>query len=515
MEDLTIKEKLLNGVNTLVDNVKVTLGAKGKTVLFKDRLTQRPRITKDGVTVAKQVFSKDQIEHMAIEIVREAAEKTVRTSMDGTTSTCILAQYLINEGFKILAKGKSFYELSKEMDEQLVKVIENIKSKSLAIESNMDRLLDVATVSSNNKEIGRFIFDIISEIGIYGHIEVKNSNNVKDKIDKVKGIKYHKGFYAPQFVSDLKKMQWKFSNVYIVLFNDTIRSMEDLEPYFQTINGDGSGKLVKTHPILFVVNDVEPVVLQTLINNRLMYPTQFNVMFTEHDGFGNRKIEIMNDIAALTSASESNAEEPGQIGFAQEVIVDEDTTSILGGLAEVKIVNELVELTKDKLNDPDIDESDKLYYKRRLATLAGGVAVIHVGAPTEVEMKEKKDRIDDAVGAVLSSIERGVSVGGCYTFIKCQKELSKEPGLKEGHRLVNDALFAPFKQLCINADIEKEIKTIQDRILAGYGYDLISNEFYRLDSYNVYDPTGVLIDALSNAVSVAKSILSIEKAIAE
>lgn len=508
---LTTKQRIIKGVNYLANTVKVTLGAKGKNVLFNDMLTQKPRITKDGVTVAKQVTSNNAIERMAIEIVREAAEKTVKTSGDGTTTTVILAQYIINKGFELMEKGKSFYELSRELDEAKEEIIEYIKSKSLDIEANFEKLLHVATISANSKEVGNFIYDIIQEIGVYGHIEVKSSFNTKDRIDKVKGVKYSKGFYAPQFLSDINKMVWKATKVYIVLFDDTVRTIGDLEPYIKIINGDSHGNLVKNNPILFIVNDVEPIVLQTLINNKLMYPEQFNIMITEHDGFGDRKVEIMNDIAALTSASRSTAEEPGQVGFAEEVIVDEDTTSILGGLSEKAIVDELIEITKSRLDESGISDNDKIYYKRRLATLAGGVAVIHVGAPTEVEMREKKDRIDDAAEAVKAAIDRGISIGGGHAFINCVEQLVSNSN-KEGYTLLLDSLLEPFKQLCKNSDIEYKniINTIKKK---NKGYNVVTNKFYNLKEYTVYDPTGVLIDSLTNAVSVAKSILSIEKAI--
>jgi chaperonin GroEL len=398
------------------------------------------------------------------------------------------------------------------MDEAKDDAIKLIKEKSLSIEANFEKLLHVASISASDNTIGDFIYDIIQDIGIYGHIEVKSSGNTKDRIDKVKGIKYHKGFYAPQFLSDLNKMQWKASKVYIVLFDDTVRTMGDLDPYIKSINGDDQGHLVKNNPILFVVNDVEPVVLQTLINNKLMYPANFNIMITEHDGFGDRKTEIMNDIAALTSASRGTAEEFGQIGFAEEVIVDEDTTSILGGLSESGIVDELIHITKTRLEDEDISESDKVYYKRRLATLAGGVAVIHVGAPTEVEMKEKKDRIDDAAEAVKAAIDRGISIGGGYTFVQCALELMNNGINKPGYGLLLDSLLAPLRQLCKNSDLEyKEIFTGLQK--GDKGYNVVSNRFYPIEDYNVFDPTGVLIDSITNATSVAKSILSIEKAI--
>ena len=495
------KEDLIKGVNKIADVVKVTLGAKGKNVLFNNR-DGKPQITKDGITAARQVFSMNPFENMAIQIVREASEQTVKTSGDGTTTTIVLARYIINKGFELLSSGKiSYYELSKQIDKTKDLIISEIKKRSLNIENNFDKLLHVATVSSSNKEIGTFIYDIMQDIGIYGSIEVKSSNNTKDIIDKVKGIKTSKGFYAPHFVTDRLKMEYRMNDVHIVLIDDTVRSFQnDILPYIE----EAPGK-----PILFFVNDIEPTTLQTIINNKVANPQMFNIMFVEHDGFGDRRIEIMNDIAAMTGASVGTAEDFGDMGFAKEVIINEDSTSILGGTIEESIVNRLVEETQYKLTNDDLDEDQRKYYRRRLATLKGGVAVIHVGGITEVEMKEKKDRIDDAVEAVKSAIDRGISVGGGHTFISICNSLNNMEN-KEGEQIIINSLIQPFIQLCNNADSNSNELLTKLVLNSDMGYNVINNELIPLDEYNVYDPTGVLIDALSNAVAVAKSILSVE-----
>lgn len=511
------KDKLIRGVNYIGDMVKVTLGAKGKNVLFRNKMTGKATITKDGVTIAKQLYSEDPVENMAIEIVREASEKTVKSSGDGTTTTVILAQYLVNKGFELMQNGVSYYELARKMDEARRDVIEYVTKHSIPIEGNFDKLLNVAIVSASDEEIGTFIFDIIKEIGIYGSIEVKKSNNTKDRIEKTCGIKFSKGFYAPHFVNDLVKMQWRAGDVRIVLLNDVIRSMSDVMSFYNS-NPD------KSTPILFIVNEIESTVLQSLINNKMMNAGGFNVMFVEHDGFGDRRTEIMNDIAAMTSSRvmtlkemmsiESKAELNSCMGYAEEIIVDGETTSIIGGLINEDVVGEIVDITNRKLADEtlidEMDDNDRLYYKRRLSTLTGGVAVIYVGAATEVEMNEKKDRIDDAVEAVKSAIERGVSIGGGYTFLKCYEEIGAPFGTTKEYRQVMTCLLQPFSQLCNNAGVNPE--PIQKQIITdNVGYDVISNNVVNLEEYKVYDPTGVLIDALSNAISVAKSILSIER----
>jgi chaperonin GroEL len=394
------------------------------------------------------------------------------------------------------------------MDAACKAVVEKVKERAIKISEteNFERLLDVATVSSNNKEIGDFVYDIMKEIGIYGAIEIKKSNNVKDRIEKVKGIKFSKGFYAPHFVNDLTKMQWRVRNAHIVLFDDVVRTMNDVMPYIQEAGGD---------PLLLVVNDVEPTILQTLINNKLMNPTGFNVMIVEHDGFGDRKTEIMNDIAAMTGATPCNGDVVGAMGYAEELMVDAESTSILGGAMEQELVDELIKTTQELLEREDLDDDTRLYYKRRLATLAGGVAVIHVGGATEVEMNEKKDRIEDAVEAVKAAIARGVVIGGgsLYLNVWCHYMLTPDcVTYHEGFTPVINSLLQPFGMLCSNAGLEPNKimqQMIDDRFCKGY--DVRTNEFIPIEEYRVYDPAGVLIDAITNAVAVAKSILSIER----
>jgi chaperonin GroEL len=282
-------------------------------------------------------------------------------------------------------------------------------------------------------------------------------------------------------------------------------------------------------PVLFMVNEVEPTILQTLINNKMQNPN-FNIMIVEHDGFGDRRIEIMNDIAALTGATVASADTQGDMGYAGEIIVTEDSTSILNGAADEEVVQRLIEDTRYKLSgdtELNLDDNEIKYYKRRMATLAGGVAIIHVGGATEVEMLERKDRIDDAVEAVKASIDRGISFGGGFTFITCNtKEINNNfkylkstsmdiygdnkiiEGTYEGKRLVYNAIIEPFNQLCINAGVDPKLRITG--LFQGKGYNVITDDFQTLDKYEIYDPTGVLIDSLTNAVAVAKSILSIE-----
>lgn len=520
--ELGCKDRLLKGVNKLAEYVRVTLGSKGKNVMFNK--FEKPKITKDGVTVCRQVKSIDTVENMAIDVVREAAENTVKSSGDGTTTTILLAEYIILAGMVALQKGVSYYELSRQLEEATQFVINSFKENSLSIEDNFDKLLNVATISANDEQIGQLIFDIIKQISIYGHIEVKKSENITDIIETANGIQIHKGFYAPHFVSDTTKMKWHVQDgAYIVIFEGTLRAMTDLTPFIYAVNGkkDEHGELVtneqghvltdKNHPILFLVDEVEPVLLNTLIRNKIS-SNIFNIMIVQHDGFGDRKLEIMNDIAALTGAEISDKNYKGDVGYCEEILVTEDRTSILGGAKEEDVVKDLVIETKEALTNPEIVDKDKVYYRRRLATLLGGVSVIHVGGITEVNRDERKDRIDDAVEAVRAAINRGISIGGGYSHLVAKEKLNSKLDTK-GAEIISTALLQPFKQLCKNSDANYEdtLKSLIDD--KNKGFDVITNSLVDLKDYKVYDSTGVLIDALQNALSVAKSILSTERVI--
>lgn len=508
-KNLGYKDLIINGVNYVADMVKVTLGAKGKTVMYRNNMN-KPSVTKDGVTVIRHCHSNDTVEQMVIDIVKQASEQTVKSSGDGTTTTAILTRAFCNAGFILMKNhGYTYYELVRELDRLKESVLKTIADNTYTIDTHFDKLLDVASVAANNREIGQFVFDIIQTIGVYGSIELKKSSNAKDRIEKVKGIKFNKGFYAPQFVNDLSKMTWKMTNVGIVLLDDTIRTIGDIMPFLEAAEVSGG------NGVLFVVNDIEPTVLQTLINNKIMSPESFKVMFVEHDGFGDRKTEIMNDIAAMTGATVSTIDTPGTIGFAQEVNVDYDTTSILGGEADEELVQELITLTQEKLDDVDgyyeLDDNDKAYYKRRLSTLAGGVAVIHVGGVTEVEMLERYDRIEDAVEAIKSAIKKGLCPGGNYVF--CNAEHAATAKFEP---LLTSAIVEPFYQICKNAEYTVEqVTDFKNDIINGKCLDLITNTCVDKEQYNVYDSAGVLHDAVTNAMSAAKTILSIERVIGD
>lgn len=525
-KELGKKEEVLRGIMFLSEMVKVTLGSKGRNFMYRDKLTQKPKITKDGVTVTRNVFSKDPFEQMGIDVVKEAAEKTVKSSGDGTTTTIIMAEQFILRGMKMLQEGKmSYYQLAKELDAMEELIVNEIKKASIDVKNEAERgkLLNVATVSANSPEIGQLIYDTVNKIGLHGSIEVKKSRSEKTKVDAVKGIKVHRGFMAPQLVNDQTNMVWHVEGgAFVVVLDQVLRSIQDIIPYVEAVNGkrDAHGEfvtneqgqviLVGNSPILFMINDIDNTLMDTMIQNKLKNQ-DFNVMFVQHDGFGERSHEIMNDICALTGATVGNKDGLGDIGYCEEVIVDEDTTSILGGYSNEELVKTLVKETKTRLQKEDVDDNELAYLNRRLSTLLGGVAVIYVGGKTNVEMLETKDRIDDAVEAVKAAIREGVCIGGGHTVLNITKTVRSSV---QNNRAVSDmfcsVLEAPFYQLCLNSDIDGESmrKNIQG---GGVGLDVTVNRLIPLSTYKIYDPASVLIDSLRNSLAVAKSILSIER----
>lgn len=500
---------ILKGVNRLADTVKLTLGTKGRTVLFNDEYG-RTHITKDGVTVAKNIASDDYYESMVITVLRESSLKTMKSSGDGTTTTVILAQYLINEGVRLMEEGLSYYELSKQMDQAVKDVTDYINKHSISVEDNMQLLREIASISSNDEELGEYIYSIVEDIGVYGHIEVKESEHSEIKTDKTKGMKLHKGWIENFMINNKRELTFEVEDCHILIIDDTLQAMNDIASYIEYLAGK---------PLLVFCNDVTDITLSQI--ERWLEATGSPTCFVQNDGYGERKNILMNDLAALTSAYVIGAQDefdPENLGFARRVKVDELYTSILDGAVDKELIEEIIYDVKTILQDDDDSDEhnlsgiDKVFHKKRLANLTGGVAVIHAGGHTKMEMKELKDRLDDAVLAVESAIRQGVNVGGGNTFINCQKQLSKHKKGR-GYSLVVDALSAPFKQLLMNADLYNNFDYYRDQLLKNNALDLRDNKIYKLKDakYRVYDPSSVLIDSLTNATAVAKSLLSIKE----
>lgn len=499
-------QTILAAVNKLADPVKSTLGVKGRTVLFNDE-RGKPHCTKDGVTVARHVSSENMYEEMVIAVMREAAIKTMLSSGDGTTTTTILGQYLIQEGMKLLDEGLSYYELSKQMEEALRDVIKYVTAESIQIEKNPSLLREIAAVSSNDTLLGSFIYGIIEEIGLYGDIEVKASQFKETRVDKTKGMKLHKGWFETFMVNDHRTMSFIAQNCFVLLLDDTIRSMQDIIPYLE---------LVKGEPLVVFCNDISDITLNQL--KRVYETNRPKLCFVENDGFGDRKDILLDDLSALTSGYVvdcSAKADMGSLGRSSEIRADEMYTSVMGGFQDEEMMADIIEEIKESLEkDDEMDKTflsnvDRRFNEKRLANLTGGIAVIHAGARTEMEMKELKDRLDDAVLAVSSSIRQGVNIGGGYTYINCCNKLTKKNNSK-GYQLILNSLEQPFKQLLINAEMINEYRTIKGHLLKKKAIDLRNGKVYRLDQfeYKVYDPTSVLIDSIMNATAVSKTLLS-------
>lgn len=504
-------EAIITGVNTLANTVKQTLGTKGRTILFNDE-NNRTHITKDGVTVARHIMSEDPYENMIITVLREASLKTMKTSGDGTTTTMILAQYLILEGLKLLEEGVSYYELSKQIDNAVNDVISYVNNSSIKIESNPELLREIASISSNDEKLGDFIYSLVQEIGLYGDIEVKESQYSETRVNKTQGMKLHKGWIETFMVNNVREMNFKADDCHILILDDVIQASSDIDQYIRYLGG---------RPLVVFCDDITDITLKQF--EKLQQATSTQICFVNNDGHGDRKQLLMNDLAALTSAYVIGAKDPfdkRNLGIAKTIKVDEWYTSITGGKPDHELIEQLIDEIKTILGDDDnTDETmlsgvDRKFHRKRLANLTGGVAVIHVGGKTQIEMKELKDRFDDAVLAVESAIKQGINIGGGSTYLNCQKSLNGafKDELGRGYKLVLNSLEAPFKQLLVNADLFNQFEYYKKEITKGKALDLRNNRLYKIkdSNYTVYDPSSVLIDSLVNASTVAKSLLSIK-----
>ena len=504
-------ETILKGVNTLANTVKQTLGTKGRTILFNDE-NGRTHITKDGVTVARNIMSQDAYENMIITVLREASLKTMKSSGDGTTTTMILAQYIITEGLKLLEQGVSYYEMSKQLDQAVKDVIEYISNDSIKIETNQELLREIAAISSNDEELGDFIYSIVNDIGLYGDIEVKESQYSETRVHKTKGMKLHKGWIENFMINDPREMNFKANDCHVLIIDDTIQAVSDIENYIKALAGK---------PLVVFCDDITDITLNQI--QKFLSATGNPICFVTNDGYGDRKQLLMNDLAALTSAYVIGAQDDfdiNNLGFASQIKVDEWYTSILGGHPDEELIEQIIDEIKLIINDDENDDEtlissvDRKFHKKRLANLTGGVAVIHVGGRTQMEMKEVKDRFDDAVLAVESAIKQGVNVGGGSAYLNCQKQLNKQykENKGKGYKLILNALDAPFKQLLVNAELFDQFDYYKTQLIKGKALDLRDNKLYKLSEakYRVYDPSSVLTDSLINATAVAKSLLSIK-----
>lgn len=513
-KELSFKEESLEhlkiGVNIIADAVKATLGPQGRLVMYGDGKHAQTRLTKDGATVAKQMFVDNPYQDRAVQLVKEAAEKTAADAGDGTTSCTVLIQSIVLQGIKNITAGASPVDLKRGIEKAVNTVIENIKKQSIAIDGDYQKVRNVATISANNdEELGNLIGGAMEKIGKDGIVTVDASKDETTYVDIVQGMQIDAGYISPLFVNDTKKMQGVYENPYILLYDKSINSMNDIIHILQKYTVEKS-----TRPFIIIAEDVEGEALSSLVVNKVQ--GNFPVMCIKAPGYGYTKNETLKDIAALTggtviSETEGASLEQATIsmlGRAKKVIVTKETTTIIDGEGDYGELQERIISLKTQLEEA----TDKEVLSLRIARLNGGVAILYIGASSTAEFGEKADRIEDALHATRASVKEGIVPGGGVTYIRCIDALKKLKGSNAdentGIDIISNAIQEPLKQICANAGISGEIVIAEvSRGKNDFGYNAKTNTYEHLIKAGVIDPTKVARVALQNAASVAIQIL--------
>src|SRR5690554_471599 len=512
------RNKMKRGVDALADAVKVTLGPKGRNVVIEKKFGA-PGVTKDGVSVAKEIELEDAIENMGAQMVKEVASKTADVAGDGTTTATVLAQAFINEGLKNVTAGANPMELKKGIDKAVVKVVENLKKISQPVGDDFEKVEQVGTISANNDtEIGKLIAEAMKKVGNQGVITVEESKNTDTYVDVVEGMQFDRGYLSPYFVTNTEKMQVEFENPYILIFDKKISMMKDILGILE--------KVVQTgRPLLIIAEDIDGEALATLVVNKLR--GSLKIAAVKAPGFGDRRKEMLQDLAVLTGGvviSEEQgysleAAELEHLGTAESVTIDKDNTTIVDGKGDKEQIDARVAQIQAQF-DASTSEYDKEKLQERLAKLSGGVAVLYVGAMTEVEMKEKKDRVDDALHATRAAVEEGIVPGGGTAYLRAISSLDDfegdTPDETTGISIVRRALEAPMRTIAENAGIESSL--IIQKVKEGsgdFGFNARVEEYQNLLKTGVIDPTKVSRVALENAASISGMFLTTECVIAD
>ncbi len=509
---------ILNGVNALANAVKVTLGPKGRNVVI-EKSFGAPAITKDGVSVAKEIELENAFENMGAQLVKEVAQKTNDDAGDGTTTATVLAQAIYREGAKLVAAGHNPMDLKRGIDFATEKVVAKLKEMSKKIDTE-EEIAQVGSISANNDvEIGKLLSEAMAKVGKEGVITIEESKTAETNLEVVEGMQFDRGYLSPYFVTNTEKMEVSFDNPNILITDKKVSSMKDLLPILE--------KSVQTgKPLLIVAEDIEGEALTTLVVNRLR--GTLNVAAVKAPGFGDRRKEMLKDIAILTGGTVISEElgmsleaaELTMLGSAKKVTIDKENTTIVDGVGDKKQVEARVAEIKTQIENTS-SEYDKEKLQERLAKIAGGVAVVYVGAPTESEMKEKKDRVEDALNATRAAVEEGIIVGGGAALIHASKVLE---GLATGNeeqdfgiRIVRRSVEEPLRQIAQNAGLEGSV--VVNNILnskdATYGYNAREDKYEDLVKAGIVDPTKVTRSALQNAASVSGLMLTTETMIAD
>jgi chaperonin GroEL len=510
------RESMLNGVNTLANAVKVTLGPKGRNVLI-EKSFGAPVITKDGVTVAKEIELKDKFENMGAQMVKEVASKTSDVAGDGTTTATVLAQSIYTEGVKMVAAGANPMEIKRGIDASVEAVVAELKNISKPTKEQSE-IAQVGTISANNdKTIGNIIAEAMGKVGKEGVITVEEAKSMETSLDVVEGMQFDRGYLSPYFVTDAERMEVNMSNPLILINEKKISSMKDMLPILESVAKMGK-------PLIIIAEDIDGEALATLVVNKLR--GTLNVAAVKAPGFGDRRKAMLEDIAVLTGG-QVITEDIGiklenvtinDLGTAKRVVIDKDNTTIIDGAGDKDKLAARVKQIRTQIDDSTSDY-DREKLQERLAKLIGGVAVINVGAATEVEMKEKKARVEDALNATRAAVEEGVVPGGGVAFLRCIKAveaLNLEGEQKLGKQIIIRALEEPVRQIAANAGLEGSVVVEKVKAMAGSnGFNAATEQYGDLVADGVIDPTKVSRTALQNAASVSGMLLTTECMIAD
>jgi chaperonin GroEL len=516
--DIEARNKMKKGVDTLANAVRVTLGPKGRNVVLEKKFGA-PGITKDGVTVAKEIELEDPIENMGAQMLKEVASKTADIAGDGTTTATVLAQSIISEGLKNVAAGANPMDLKRGIEKAVVKVVENLAGQSQTVGTDSKKIQQVAAISANNDEnIGKLIAEAFGKVGKDGVITVEEAKGTETGIEIVEGMQFDRGYISAYFVTNSEKMEAELDKPYILIYDKKISNMKDILHILEKVAQQGA-------QLLIISEDLEGEALATLVVNKLRGTIKVGAV--KAPGFGDRRKEMLQDIAILTKGIVVSEEQGyklenadlSYLGRAERVVIDKDNTTIVGGKGKKEDITARVNQIKAQIETTTSDY-DKEKLQERLAKLSGGVAVLNVGAATEVEMKEKKDRVDDALHATRAAVEEGIVPGGGVAYIRAVESLEKLKGANEdettGIAIVKRALEEPIRQIVVNSGIEGSI--VVQKVKEGkgdFGFNARTEVYEPLFKAGVIDPTKVTRIALENAASIAGMLLTTECVVAD
>src|SRR5690349_4540404 len=512
------RDRMLHGIDILAHAVRVTLGPKGRNVVL-DKSFGAPRITKDGVTVAKEIELEDKFENMGAQMVREVASKTSDVAGDGTTTATVLAQAIVREGAKSVAAGMNPMDLKRGIDLAVETVVEHLKSNAKKVTSN-DEIAQVGTISANgDAEIGKFLAEAMKKVGNEGVITVEEAKSLETELDVVEGMQFDRGYISPYFITNADKMRVEFDDPYILINEKKLSGLQELLPLLEAVVQTGK-------PLLIIAEDVEGEALATLVVNKLR--GGLKVAAVKAPGFGDRRKAMLQDIATLTGG-QAISEDLGiklenvtlnMLGRAKKVMIEKENTTIVHGAGKKADIEARIAQIKAQIEETTSDY-DREKLQERLAKLAGGVAVIRVGGATEVEVKERKDRVDDAMHATRAAVEEGILPGGGVALLRSTEALKRirtdNDDQKTGVEIVRRALQAPIRQIANNAGEDGSIVVgkILEKDQYSYGYDAQKGEFGNMLTKGVIDPTKVVRSAIQGAASVAALLITTEAMVAE